>query len=376
MTESYDGWAWSFWCHVAAAGEKFVLLAGRSYKLWVRQGLLLALSGLEADVRVLVYGAGVLGCELAHCLCSNAEAEVTVLARGAWAKMLETEGLRIHHSVQRKDTIDHPRIVRELAANDAYDLVFVVVQSSQLDAVLPVLVANASNRLVFIGNQPDASGVERRIQAVAFTPKECAFAFFSTGGRREGGRVLAAHLKDKLTVGGTRAALSADFSRLLDQALAPAGVGIVPEDQMDGWLKWHAACILPMAYLSYARGCDLTRSTRADRALYLDACAELVPLFEARSIPIRPKGDETFFAGGWKRMYLSAFYAVVFKTFLGRLCVTDHCQHAASEMRFMADSLERTLGLDELPGAAPSYQALKTMMPTWEALAANPCCGA
>ena len=331
-------------------------------------------------MKVLVYGAGVLGCELAHCLCANPDVEAALLARGAWADTLESEGLCIRHSVQRKDTVDHPRIVRALAADDVYDLVFVVLQSSQVGEILSVLAANASTRFVFVGNQPDAVGIEKRLSEAALAagaaPKECAFAFFSTGGRREDGRVIAAHLKDKMTVGGTRGALSQGFSALLEQALAPAGVTPAWEDQMDGWLKWHAACILPMAYLAYARGCDLTRSTRADRALYLDACNELAPLFEARGIPIRPKGDEEYFAGGWKRAYLSAFYGVVFKTFLGRLCVTDHCLHAVAEMRFMADSLERTLGLDELPGAAPSYQALKTMMPTWDALAADPRCGA
>ena len=330
-------------------------------------------------MRILVYGAGVLGCELAHCLFKNPAAEVTLLSRGTWADTLEASGLRIHHSIQRKDTVDHPRILRSLAANDAYDLVFVVVQSSQLGEILYTLAANASERFVFVGNQPDALGVEKRVQEAAVAagtgPKECAFAFFSSAGRRDGERVIAAHLKDKLTIGGMQGPLSPDFSRLLGQVLAPAGIASEPEDQMDGWLKWHAACILPMAYLAYAHGCDLTRTTRADRALYLDVCAELAMLFEAKGIPIRPKGDEQFFQGGWKRAYLSAFYAVVFKTFLGRLCVTDHCLHAVNEMRFMAASLERTLGLDKLPGAAPSYQALKTAMPSWEALTADPRCG-
>lgn len=72
---------------------------------------------------------------------------------------------------------------------------------------------------------------------------------------------------------------------------------------------------------------------------------------------------------------MSAFYGVVFKTPVGRLCVTDHCLHAVDEMRFMAASLERTLGLDAHSDAAPSYQALKAMMPPWEALAADPRCG-
>ena len=326
-------------------------------------------------MRVLVYGAGVLGCELAHCLAANSAVEVTLLARGAWADELEARGLRIRHSVQRKDTVDRLRVVRSLAAEDAYDMVFVVVQSSQVGEVLPVLAANASTRFVFVGNQPDAVGIERELAELSAAPKECAFAFFSCGGRREGGQVVVAHLKHKLTVGGTCRPVSSGFSDALARALAGTQVEIASEDQMDGWLKWHAACILPMAYLAYARGCDLTRSNSADRALYLDACAELGQIFAAQGIPIKPQGDEAYFIGGPKRAFMAAFYAVVFKTFLGRLCVTDHCLHAVDEMRFMAESLERTLELAKQPAAAPSYRKLKSMMPSWEALAANPCCG-
>lgn len=326
-------------------------------------------------MRVLVYGAGVLGCELAHCLAANPEAEVALLARGVWADELETHGLRIRHSVQRKSTVDQLRVVRSLAPDDAYDMVFVVMQSSQVGEVLPVLAANASTRFVFVGNQPDAAGIEHRFAELSAVPKECAFAFFSCGGRREDGQVLVAHLKHKLTVGGTCRALPEGFATALARALDGTQVEIAPEDQMDGWLKWHAACILPMAYLAYARGCDLTRSTKADRALYLDACAELGQIFREKGIPIRPKGDEEYFIGGPKRAFMSAFYGVVFKTFLGRLCVTDHCLHAVEEMRFMADSLERTLSLEAHLEAAPSYRKLKATMPTWEALTENPCCG-
>ena len=327
-------------------------------------------------MRVLVYGAGVLGCELAHCLAASPEAEVALLARGAWADELEARGLRIRHSVQRKDTVDRLRVIRSLAPGDRYDMVFVVVQSSQVGEVLPALAANASERLVFVGNQPDAAGAERAIAGLSAFPKECAFAFFSCGGRREGGRVVAAHLKHKLTVGGAGRPLPEGFAAALSRTFAGTQVEVVREDQMDGWLKWHAACILPMAYLAYARGCDLTRSTRADRALYLDACAELGQVFREQGIPIRPKGDEEYFIGGPKRAFMASFYGVVFKTFLGRLCVTDHCLHAVGEMRFMADSLERALGLDVRPDAAPSYRKFKGMMPSWEALAADPRCGA
>lgn len=199
-------------------------------------------------MRVLVYGAGVLGCGLAHCLCANPEVEVSILARGAWADALGRSGLRIRHCVQRRETVDHPRVVRALAESDVYDVVFVVMQSSQVEGVIPALAANGSARLVLVGNQPDARGIEGRLAQLPERPRECAFAFFSYGGRREDGRVVAAHLKDAMTVGGAHGPLPAGFADMLAHLLDGAGICMQSDDEMDGWLKWHAACILPMAF--------------------------------------------------------------------------------------------------------------------------------
>lgn len=263
------------------------------------------------------------------------------------------------------------RVVRELVPGDTHDLVIVAMQAQQAPDVLAVLAQSRCERIVFVGNDVDAAGLEARMCGLAARPKECTFGFFSVGGRREGGEVLAAHVKLSLTVGGATEPLPDAFVGLL----GAAGLKFELQDQMDAWLKWHAACILPLAYLSYAHGYDLTRATGSELGLYLDACAELSRLFRVRGIPIRPAGDEAFFLGGPKRVWARAFYGVVFKTSLGRLCVTDHCLHAVTEMRSLANGLEPMLGLDKEPGAAPAYQALKSAMPSWDELALDPRCG-
>ena len=95
-------------------------------------------------MRILVYGAGVLGCELAHVLMQNKKNVVTLLARGEWKEMIDQKGLVIRHWVQRKTTTERIKTVDTLAPDDYYDLVFVVVQAGQLPDVLPVLKANKS----------------------------------------------------------------------------------------------------------------------------------------------------------------------------------------------------------------------------------------
>ena len=108
-------------------------------------------------MRILVYGAGVLGCELAHVLMQNKKNVVTLLARGEWKEMIDQKGLVIRHWVQRKTTTERIKTVDTLAPDDYYDLVFVVVQAGQLPDVLPVLKANKSQYFVFVGNNPQAA---------------------------------------------------------------------------------------------------------------------------------------------------------------------------------------------------------------------------
>ena len=45
-------------------------------------------------MRILVYGAGVQGCELAHRLAQNEKNTVTLLARGEWKERIDQKGDR------------------------------------------------------------------------------------------------------------------------------------------------------------------------------------------------------------------------------------------------------------------------------------------
>ncbi|MBS5450240.1 MAG: hypothetical protein KHY83_08130 [Coriobacteriia bacterium] len=170
-------------------------------------------------MRVLVYGAGVLGCLLAHRLQTSGCADVTLLARGAWADVLERDGLTIRNILQRRTTTDRVRIIRELVPDDAYDLAFVVMQARQVPDVLPTLAAaSAVRRVVFVGNNADAQGTAARLTelkarrpsgagGVVSSPREIAFAFQSTGGRREAGRVISVYARLGMTLGGADVAL-------------------------------------------------------------------------------------------------------------------------------------------------------------------------
>lgn len=105
-------------------------------------------------MRILVYGAGVQGCELAHRLLQNKKNVVTMLARGEWKERLDQRGLVIRHWAQCRTTVDRVATIDTLAPDDCYDLVFVTMQAGQLPDVLPILKQNRSEYFVFVGNDP------------------------------------------------------------------------------------------------------------------------------------------------------------------------------------------------------------------------------
>lgn len=59
-------------------------------------------------MRILVYGAGVLGCNLADNL-YRAKKDVTLLARGGWAEQLKQKGLHMKRTLHHKGNCEpHP----------------------------------------------------------------------------------------------------------------------------------------------------------------------------------------------------------------------------------------------------------------------------
>ena len=65
-------------------------------------------------------------------------------------------------------------VIRELKRDDAYDVIFVVMRYTQLDSVIPVLQANATKNIVFVGNNVRCEEYRNRLPE-----KNVLFAFAS-----------------------------------------------------------------------------------------------------------------------------------------------------------------------------------------------------
>lgn len=158
-------------------------------------------------MKILVYGAGVLGSYLAHTLI-QAGNEVFMLARGERYKQLVQDGLVIQHYFQRKKTVDKINVVLSLEVSDYYDIIFVVMQYHQFQSVLSVLAANVSENIALVGNNADAESMRDFLIENSTTKKQVAFGFQISGGMRTdtgsvisihgGGNVLAGELGDAM----------------------------------------------------------------------------------------------------------------------------------------------------------------------------------
>jgi 2-dehydropantoate 2-reductase len=317
-------------------------------------------------MKVLVYGAGVIGCYLTHVLC-QAKNEVTLLARGGWKENLEKSGLTIHHHLQRKTTTDHPSVV-EQPGDTHYDVVFAVMQHQQMQAILGDLAQLHTPLVVLVGNNLSATAMEREILSRSTAPKTVLFGFQGTAGNRENSYVECVRWNGgELTLGGLHRALSSEEKSFFAKLFSGTKYRLVWEEDMDGWYKCHLALILPIAYLCYLTGCDLRKTTRAQRKLLLDAADEGFRFLSQLGVSIRPAGEDAYYRGGPKRALCAAMMLVISETALGKLCASDHCRHAVSEM----ESLDRAwsdLRAQAPDFPMPNWDVLRSAMPDWETL--------
>jgi 2-dehydropantoate 2-reductase len=318
-------------------------------------------------MKVLVCGAGVIGCYLTHVLC-QAGHEVTLLARGKWKEVLAQNGLVLRHHLQRKTTVDRPAIVGQVDAAQHYDVVFAVMQHQQMQAILGDLAQLDTPPVVLVGNNLSAPAMEWEILSRSPAPKTVLFGFQGTAGNREDSYVECVRWNGgELTIGGLHRPLRSEEKDFFTKLFSGTKYRLVWEDDMDGWYKCHLALILPIAYLCYLTDCDLRNVSRSQRKQLLDAANEGFELLQKLGVSIRPAGEDAYYRSGPKRVLCAAMMFAIVKTALGKLCASDHCRHAVSEMESL-DQAWNGLRAQAPDFPMPNWDALRSAMPSWEAL--------
>ena len=299
-------------------------------------------------MKILVYGAGVLGCNLARNL-FHAGKDVTLLARGNWAEEIRKNGLRIKDQFSLRTSVSNIPVVTELAPNVRYDVIFVVLRYTQLDSALETLRANQTKNIVFVGNN-----VQTRALVASLPEKNVLFAFALSAGHREPDRVVSIDLK-KITIGQLPDAAS--NKQLIGQIFCGTKYKVVYEPNMEDYLLCHAAFVMPAAFACYKTDGDLKKLRR--NTVYLgrviDANIEGYRAIRNAGHDILPKADADFESEKYRKTCVK-FFTLMCATGLGKGCASDHAMNAIEEMSTLNRDLKK---LFEENGAA--YPVWKEM---------------
>ncbi len=284
-------------------------------------------------MRILVFGAGVLGCNLARNLL-RAGKDVTLLARGKWAGEIEKNGLRIKDKFSPRVSVSRMPVVTELKPEDRYDVIFVVLRYTQLDSILETLRANPTENIVFVGNNVRAQAL-----AASLPEKNVLFAFASSAGHREPDRVASVDLR-KITVGQLADAPSQEG--LIGQIFGGTKYKVTYEPNMGDYLLCHAAFVLPAAFACYKTDGDLKKlkGNTAYLSRLIDANIEGYRAIRSAGHAILPKEDAEFEGDAYRRTCLR-FFKLICATSLGKICVSDHAMNAVGEMSALNRDLKR-----------------------------------
>lgn len=241
--------------------------------------------------KILIYGAGPLGSLFAARLQEGGN-DVSILARGARLAELREHGIVLADVLTKTQSVTHVQVVEELAPDDAYDLVLVIMRKNHALQVLPVLAANQRTpNVLFLCN--NAAGPQAFIEALG--RERVLIGFPNCAGYREGHVVhcLAGTQDDKAyvpfgEVDGRITDRAQRVARILESA---PGFGAEIRTDMDAWLKYHVALLFPsLAPALRAAGVDNYRlaRTRDLVVLALRAMREGFGVLRSLGLPVTP----------------------------------------------------------------------------------------
>ncbi len=300
-------------------------------------------------MRILIYGAGVIGANLAADLFASGN-DVTLLARGEWADTLEKDGLTVKSAFfPGKKTLRIP-VVRELKSGDSYDLIFVVMRYTQLDEILPALLNNVSDNIALIGNNPASRTYRKKLEG-----KNVLFGFYMAAGRRENGKVVSVSMK-KITIGQLKDDPSNEA--LIQSVFGGTKIKAKYQPNMEDYLLCHAAFVMPIGFACYHCGGDLKR-IRKDKAYLnriIDANIEGYQAIEDAGHEILPASDKDYHSEKYRKICYRV-YKIMCSTAVGKICASDHAMNAREEMRAVSRDLKRFF--DEHGAKYPVYAELE-----------------
>jgi 2-dehydropantoate 2-reductase len=290
-------------------------------------------------MKILVYGAGPLGSLFAARL-DEAGHDVSLLARGQRLADLREYGLVLVDTQTGKKTVAHPRLVKQLAPEDAYDLVLVIMRKNRALDILPILGTNQHTpNVLFLMN--NAAGPVELVEALG--QERVIMGFPMAAGYRQ--EYVVNYLVGARPGKNAMIPIGEVDGRITPRLQSVGRILASMEDfgadlrtDMDAWLKTHVAMLMPsLAPAMRAAGRDNVRMahTRDAIILAIRAIREGYRVLRELGYPIVPKSARIFerlpepiLVWGFRKRLLDPRI---------RVAMFAHAEAAQDEIKHLAD---------------------------------------
>jgi 2-dehydropantoate 2-reductase len=203
-------------------------------------------------VRILIYGAGVIG-TLYGARLQQAGHEVVVLARSRRLRDIRACGLLLGNVATGSRETVRVECTDALLAYDVYDLVVVPVRRDQLASVLePLAESRMAPTILFFGN--NAQGT--RVLTDRLGSARVTLGFPGAGGQFIEETVHYLLIPQQRTTIGEIDGRSSERLTRVASAFEGAGFHVAVSADMQSWLKTHAAFVACVAATVYAAQSD------------------------------------------------------------------------------------------------------------------------
>ncbi|MDD6070821.1 MAG: 2-dehydropantoate 2-reductase N-terminal domain-containing protein [Clostridiales bacterium] len=278
-------------------------------------------------MRILIYGAGVIGCLYATLFC-EAGYDTTVYARGKRLNTFREKGLLYFKDKQVKKA--NVSIIDKVEKNDLYDFIFLTVKENQVHEALEELENNASPNIVTMVNTLESYDLWEKICGVG----RVIPAFPGAGGSFEGD-VLHAALTPWIIQPTTFGEINRKKSERLLKLKSIFKQSHIPYQivtDMHDWQLCHLAMVVPIADAYYET--EHPENAGSEKALMVKTAQRMKRNFctlHETGITLSPKKMNLFrLLPVW---VLSIGLGFVFRSDFGNIFMYRHSMNAPDEMR-------------------------------------------
>ncbi len=288
-------------------------------------------------MRLLIYGAGVIGCWYAV-LMSKAGYDTTIYARGKRLELFRKEGLR--YEVKGKIDKADIKIIDRLEDNDKYDFVFLTVKENQVHTALEELAHNKSSNIVTMVNTIE--GYDKWEQLCG--KGRIVPAFPGAGGSFQNG-VLKAALTPRIIQPTTFAEIKGEHTKRIGELAEIFKKSKIPYQivkDMQQWQLCHLAMVVPIAD-AYYKAQNPSKAWK-ESVVMRETAIQMKSNFKIlhkSGVILSPRKMNIFRL--LPTCILKIGLIVVFKSKFGDVFMYQHSMNAPDEMRSLHEQFYRYL---------------------------------